>query len=166
MIAQSFDLILMHDRQRDKCVKVASGMLAESKSVAIGTLPANLRSGKLEGLILEHLDNTNADEESRAVWVQLAHKFAVPIRCVHFPAPAKLCQHNDTVRALSTGTFNPEKRSILPHSAFTGFASRFTEPQLREGFQDVIKVEFQVAHRSGNLVLATLRWANVSFVDP
>ena len=103
-----------------------------------------------EELIFEHPDNTNADPETRAVWVQLAHKFAVPIRCIHFLASAKLCQHNDTVRALSTGKFNPEKRSILPHSAFAGFASRFKEPKLTEGFQDIIKVEFQVHHCSSH----------------
>ena len=97
-----------------------------------------------EELIFEHLDNTNADPETRAVWVHLAHKFVVPIRCAHFLAPVTLCQHNDTVRALSTSKFNPENRSILPHSAFTAFASRFKEPTLTEGFQDIIKVEFQV----------------------
>lgn len=111
-----------------------------------------------EALIFEHLDNTNADQETRAIWVQLAKKFAVPIRCVYFPAPAKLCQHNDTVRALCTSKFNPEKRSILPHSAFTGFVSRFKEPKVEEGFQDVIKVEFQVQNCSGNL---RMRSANV-----
>lgn len=115
-----------------------------------------------EVLIFEHLDNTNADQETRAVWVQLAQKFAALIRCLHFPAPANLCQHNDTVRALSTSKFNPETRSILPHSAFTGFAARFKEPKVKEGFQDVIKVEFQVQNRSGNL---TVRIANVSLVD-
>jgi bifunctional polynucleotide phosphatase/kinase len=68
----------------------------------------------------------------------------VPIRCVHMTAPAKLCEHNDTVRALSDSVFNPEKRAILPHSAFASFASRFKEPKVQEGFQDVIRVEFQV----------------------
>ena len=97
-----------------------------------------------EELILEHLDNTNADPDTRAVWVHLAHTFVVPIRCAHFLAPITLCQHNDTVRALSISKFNPENRSILPHSAFTAFASRFREPKLTEGFQDIIKVEFQV----------------------
>ena len=90
-------------------------------------------------------DNTNADEETRAVWVQLAQKFGIPIRCVHFTAPTKLCEHNDTVRALSQDGFNPEKRPILPHSAFPGFAARFKEPKVKEGFQDVITVEFQVS---------------------
>ena len=115
-----------------------------------------------EELISKHLDNTNADQETRGIWVQLAQKFAVPIRCLYFPALAKLCQHNDTVRALSTSKFNPENRSILPHSAFTGFASRFKEPKVTEGFQDIIIVEFQVQDRSGTLAM---RWANVSFVD-
>lgn len=89
-------------------------------------------------------DNTNADLETRAKWIQLAQKLSVPIRCVYFSASVKLCEHNDCVRALAGGPFNPEKRAILPHSAFSSFASRFQEPKEQEGFQDVIKVEFQV----------------------
>lgn len=48
-------------------------------------------------------DNTNADPETRAVWVQVARSVNIPIRCVLFTASPKLCEHNDTVRAL-----NPE----------------------------------------------------------
>ncbi|KAL8930154.1 MAG: hypothetical protein Q9208_000771 [Pyrenodesmia sp. 3 TL-2023] len=116
-------------RQREKCLKVASNYLAEGVSVAI--------------------DNTNADREVRAVWIQLARKFQVPIRCVHFTASTRLCQHNDTVRAIAGGAiagepFNPEKRAILPHSAFSSFASRFKQPKVDEGFQDVVPLQFQV----------------------
>lgn len=93
---------------------------------------------------LQYKDNTNADPETRAVWVQLAQKFNVPIRCVHFTAPTKLCEHNDTVRALSDGELNPERRTILPHSAFAGFAARYKQPKVKEGFQDIITIEFQV----------------------
>ncbi len=153
----------MQHGQRDKCLKVASEMLAKSKLVAIGTLPSYSSPPIRSELILEHLDNTNADHETRAVWVQLAQRFAVPIRCIYFPAPTKLCQHNDTVRALSGSRFNPEKRSILPHSAFAGFSSRFKEPKLTEGFQDIIKVEFQVQDLR-YLHLGTPRLANVHFV--
>jgi len=92
-------------------------------------------------------DNTNADPETRAVWVQLAQKFNIPIRCIYFTAPAKLCEHNDTVRALSDSNFNPERRTILPHSAFAGFAARFKEPKVKEGFQEIITIEFQVFSR-------------------
>lgn len=33
--------------------------------------------------------------------MKLAKKFEIPIRCVLFTASAKLCEHNDTVRALN-----------------------------------------------------------------
>ncbi|KAL6714847.1 DNA kinase/phosphatase Pnk1 [Lecanora helva] len=121
-------------KTRDKCIKVASNLLSEKKAVAI--------------------DNTNADPETRAIWVGLAQKFGIPIRCVHFTAPAKLCEHNDTVRALSGDTFNPEKRSILPHSAFAGFAARYKEPKVKEGFQDIINIEFQVPLRTSSFGIA------------
>ncbi|KAL8769358.1 MAG: hypothetical protein Q9194_005453 [Teloschistes cf. exilis] len=110
--------------QRDKCVKVASNYLTDRIPVAI--------------------DNTNADRETRAVWIQLAETFKMPIRCVYFTAGPKLCEHNDTVRAISGDKFNPEERRILPHSAFSSFASRFKPPKEEEGFQDIVRVEFQV----------------------
>lgn len=69
----------------------------------------------------------------------------VPVRCVLFTATPKLCEHNDTVRALNDGTMNPEKRSILPHSAFSSFAARYREPGATEGFQDIVRIDFQVS---------------------
>lgn len=39
---------------------------------------------------------------------------------------------------------NPEKRTMLPKMAFTGFASRYREPKIEEGFQDVTKIDFKV----------------------
>lgn len=90
------------------------------------------------------LDNTNADPDTRIKWVQLSRRLGVPIRCIYFTAPTRLCVHNDTVRALNTGLLNPEKRTILPHTAFSAYASRFVEPRLEEGFQDITRIEFQV----------------------
>ncbi|KAI4245026.1 MAG: hypothetical protein LQ352_006642 [Teloschistes flavicans] len=111
-------------KTRDKCVKVASNHLTEGVPVVI--------------------DNTNADRETRAVWIKLAQTFKMPIRCVFFTAGPKLCEHNDTVRAIAGDRFNPESRRILPHSAFSSFASRFQQPKEEEGFQDIVRVEFQV----------------------
>jgi bifunctional polynucleotide phosphatase/kinase len=68
-------------KTREKCVKLATEFLGERKSVVV--------------------DNTNADPETRAIWIGLAKKLGVPVRLVHFTAPAKLCEHNDTVRALT-----------------------------------------------------------------
>jgi bifunctional polynucleotide phosphatase/kinase len=53
-----------------------------------------------------------------------------------------VCEHNDAVRA-NNKTLNPEERQGLPKLAFTGFASRFKPPQLKEGFKDLIEVDFK-----------------------
>lgn len=68
-------------KTRDKCIKIATQYLEDKTSVVV--------------------DNTNADIETRQAWIALARKMKVPIRLVHFTADAKLCEHNDTVRALS-----------------------------------------------------------------
>ena len=39
---------------------------------------------------------------------------------------------------------NPEHRMLLPKTAFLGFAKRYSEPQVSEGFQDIVKVDFEV----------------------
>lgn len=39
---------------------------------------------------------------------------------------------------------NPESRAMLPKMAFTGFASRYREPTVDEGFDDITKVNFKV----------------------
>ena len=123
---------------------MASNLVSQGKSVAIGMSNSYCIVLASEKSSHQRADNTNADLETRAVWVQLAQKWDVPIRCVYFSAPVKLCEHNDSVRALAGGPFNPEKRSILPHSAFASFASRFKKPTEQEGFQDITSIEFQV----------------------
>lgn len=110
-------------KTRDKCVKVATELLAEGKSVAV--------------------DNTNADAEVRAIWINLARPFAVPARCVWFEADAKLCDHNNAVRALNGSLMNPESRVMLPQMAFASFAKRFKQPVVEEGFEDITVVKFR-----------------------
>jgi len=91
------------------------------------------------------LDNTNAEPETRAIWIKLARRMKVPVRCVYLASPPKLCEHNDTVRALGGALMNPEQRTILPRVAFASYAFRFREPVLKEGFHEIIKVEFKVS---------------------
>ncbi|KAF2461511.1 polynucleotide kinase 3 phosphatase-domain-containing protein [Lineolata rhizophorae] len=113
-------------KTRDKCLKQAEEYLKGGISVAT--------------------DNTNADLETRSYWVKLARSLSAPIRCIWFTAPARLCEHNDAVRALtnSDAGMNPEARTILPKSAFAGFTARFREPKKEEGFEDITKVDFKV----------------------
>ncbi|KAG8414172.1 DNA kinase/phosphatase Pnk1 [Metarhizium acridum] len=109
-------------KSRDKCLQVAKELLSEGSSVAV--------------------DNTNADPETRALWVDIASKAKVPIRCVWFRTPLHICEHNDAVRAHNQ-SLNPEARQRLPKLAFTSFASRYKAPQSKEGFQDIVELEFK-----------------------
>lgn len=109
-------------KRLEKCFQVAKEHLTAGKSVAI--------------------DNTNGGPERRKEWIDLAREFDVPIRCMWFKTPMALCEHNDAVRALN-GPMNPEQRTMLPKLAFTGYNARFKEPKVKEGFEDVVEVEFK-----------------------
>lgn len=124
-------------KTREKCLKVADQYLKEGKSVAI--------------------DSTNPDTDVRSKWVQLAAKHNVPIRCVLFTASTEICEHNDVVRALND-MMNPEKRTILSSLAFRGFASRYRQPHLSEGFQDITEVAFQFIGSEVEREIWTRHW--------
>ena len=109
-------------KTRDKCIKTARQLLEGGSSVVV--------------------DNTNRDKEARAHWVQLARDFSIPIRCILFTASARLCEHNDVVRAHNS-SMNPESRMILPPIAFRSFAQSYIQPSLEEGFLDITTVHFE-----------------------
>ncbi|TKA49887.1 hypothetical protein B0A49_11299, partial [Cryomyces minteri] len=110
-------------KTRDRCMKNAIELISNGSPVVV--------------------DNTNADPDTRSQWINLAKRLDVPIRCILFTASPRLCEHNDTVRALNVTLMNPEKRTLLPKIAFAGFLSRYREPTLQEGFQDITKVDFK-----------------------
>lgn len=103
-------------------------------------------------------DNTNADLETRKIWIDLASKFGVPIRCIWFNTPVSVAEHNNAARSLNKAVrkrllgiavlytdrpqLNPEEREAVPGLAFASFKSRFREPRVKEGFQDVTEVKF------------------------
>jgi len=111
-------------KTREKCLKVATELVKRGTAVAV--------------------DSTNADVETRSRWIELGTSLKVNVRCVWLQAPPEVCRHNDVVRALNEKLFNPEKRTMLPSIAFAGFASKFKEPKVEEGFQDVTKIPFKV----------------------
>lgn len=124
-------------KSKDKCFKAARDHLEDGEPVAV--------------------DNTNPDPEVRGQWVDLAKKVGVPIRCVWFKTPLGIAEHNDTVRALNKD-MNPEARAALPKLAFNGFASRFKQPKTKEGFQDVVEVDFQFRGSKEELAIWGRYW--------
>ncbi|KAL9025380.1 MAG: hypothetical protein Q9196_005785, partial [Gyalolechia fulgens] len=117
-------------------------VMAKKNALDIVLLCGSPGSGK-STFYWKHLQPLGYARVNQDTLKTLAQKFNVPIRCVHFTASSKLCEHNDTVRAIAGGEFNPDKRTILPHAAFSSFASRFQPPKTQEGFQDLVPVEFQ-----------------------
>lgn len=98
-------------KTRDRCIQAATRLLEDGKSVAV--------------------DNTNADTDTRAHWIKLSAKFGIPVRCVHFTAPAVLCQHNDALRALSSATVSAVRMiSLLEklETAVTYFVGTIDKP--------------------------------------
>jgi len=59
-------------------------------------------------------DSTNADPATRALWVALAQKFKVPVRCVWFKTPLVVAQHNEAVRSLNTEVSGIETIELGP----------------------------------------------------
>jgi AAA domain len=75
---------------------------------ALGTDPRCLANA-------DHVDNTNANAETRAYWTALAKELKVPIRVVHFLSSPELCRHNNAVRAankLLVSTPDPRSTTI------------------------------------------------------
>ncbi|TFY68068.1 hypothetical protein EVJ58_g1248 [Rhodofomes roseus] len=130
-------------RTRDKCVKAVREAVQEGNSCVV--------------------DNTNRNAETRRHYVELAKQLSVPIRCIVFEGSLELAWHNNLYRAfnLPPSTVEREvsyllpssrqdaypglkqpKRELLPYNAFTSFRAQYEEPQLKEGFQEIKKVNW------------------------
>lgn len=109
-------------KTKPKCFVVGQKLLSEGKSIAV--------------------DNTNPDLATRAGWIAVAKQHKAPIRCVHFTSPEELCIHNAAVRAFGGEIVNPELRDMLPGIAFRTYKARFKKPKMKEGFSDLVEVDF------------------------
>lgn len=108
-------------KTRQKCMVKAKELILEGHSVCI--------------------DNTNANIETRAYWLNLGKELNLPVRAIHFSADVKLCEHNNAVRAFCPKE-GEEKRELLPGIAFTSYTGRYQEPNLEEGFLSLESVNF------------------------
>jgi bifunctional polynucleotide phosphatase/kinase len=106
-------------KTRDKCVAACQNALEEKKSVVI--------------------DNTNPESATRALYIKLAQKANVPVRCFYFGDNEELAHHNNYYRAINKPE---EKRDVLSSIAFRTFKHKLQEPTTREGFSEVKKINF------------------------
>ena len=121
---------------RDKCLRVAEGLLKSGKSVVVGECYATSISRPFL-----MLDNTNRNKSTRAYWVALANQLDVPVRLFHFACPIELAIHNNMYRACYAPPDEPA-RTLLPMSAFYTYHGAFEKPGKDEGFEEVRTVNF------------------------
>ncbi|KAG5735527.1 Bifunctional polynucleotide phosphatase/kinase [Termitomyces sp. T112] len=112
-------------KTRDRCVKETKKVLQEGKSCVI--------------------DNTNRNDATRKLYLDVAKELDVPARCFYFTGSMELAWHNNLYRTYnlppSLASAEP-KRELVPYVGFTGFRSNFEEPRLEEGFTEIKKVNW------------------------
>lgn len=76
---------------------------------------------------------------ARALYVKCAKAANARVRCFWFTAPVELAQHNNAYRAYNASAGG---RELLSGIAFNLFKSKFQEPKLIEGFEEIKKINF------------------------
>ncbi|PRD32965.1 UNVERIFIED_CONTAM: Pnkp [Trichonephila clavipes] len=89
------------------------------------------------------IDNTNPDIESRSRYIQEAKKFNAPCRCFLFDCSLEQAKHNNVVSIDNSKLY---LSTILAESyinlyCFT-YRSKYKEPSMKEGFSQLVKVNF------------------------
>uniref|UniRef100_A0A8D8HAT3 Bifunctional polynucleotide phosphatase/kinase n=1 Tax=Culex pipiens TaxID=7175 RepID=A0A8D8HAT3_CULPI len=98
----------------------------------VSLLDSTLKSGKRAVV-----DNTNPDVDSRKRFVELAKKRNVPCRCFVMGATYKQSRHNNVFRELTD-----RSHSSINDMVFNMYKSKYQEPALSEGFDEIVKVNF------------------------
>ena len=86
------------------------------------------------------IDNTNPSKKVRAEYISLAKKHNVKqIRCFKMNTPLDLCHHLNYVRQNST----KGKIRRIPDVGYNMFKSQFEEPDVSEGYKEILTIEFE-----------------------
>ncbi|KAG7388055.1 hypothetical protein PHYPSEUDO_013174 [Phytophthora pseudosyringae] len=99
------------------CKKKCLEAIAEKKSVVI--------------------DNTNRDSRVRKEWIAIAKEKNLPIRCFQMDVDKPLSMHLNTFRSLT-------EQKKIPDVAIHGFYKNLVVPTVKEGFSEVVKVQFRI----------------------
>ncbi|XP_047123558.1 bifunctional polynucleotide phosphatase/kinase [Hydra vulgaris] len=117
----------------EKCISLAEKSLKNKKSVVI--------------------DNTNPSKEARKVFIDLAKKYNVSVRCFNFQTPLELAHHLNRFRQIvSGGTIRR-----VPDVGFNTFKSKFQPPSKEEGFE-IVTINFSPKFHTNEEKALFLQW--------
>lgn len=83
------------------------------------------------------IDNTNPDPASRKKFIDEAKRHKLPIRCFFFNVTYEQARHNNVFREL-TGSSHQKINDMV----FNIYKKKFVEPTKKEGFSEIVKVNF------------------------
>ena len=86
------------------------------------------------------VDDTNVSIANREVYIELARKYNIPIKCIHVTTEINMCKHlNDMRVEISKGEIVK-----IPDVAYNVLISKFNKPTLKEGFNEIITIPFML----------------------
>lgn len=80
------------------------------------------------------VDNTNPNNESRKIFIDIGKKYNYFIRCIVIDIPEEIAIHNMLYRAYIN------KSNIIPKIAYRIFDKKYEDPSEDEGFDEIIKI--------------------------
>lgn len=84
------------------------------------------------------IDNTNPSVKSRKLFVDIAKKYNIKIRCIIFTTSFDVCMHNNIYRSLTTNV------DVVPKIAYNIYNKNYEEPHINEGFDIIEKQNFSL----------------------
>ena len=103
----------------NKCLKATEDALKIKKSVVI--------------------DNTNITKDHRNVYIELAKRYNVHVRCLLFTTSMEVCIHNSYFR-----NYANESIKVIPKIVYNTMKKKYVKPELSEGFIEIHKVDFKI----------------------
>jgi len=82
------------------------------------------------------IDNTNPNIDKRKKYIDIAKKYGVKCRCIHFITSRELSVHNNNYRNLTTD------KKLVPTIAYNIYNKKLQEPKEDEGFYKIDKISF------------------------
>ena len=83
------------------------------------------------------IDNTNATIKARGEYIKIAQQFKIKIRCFYFVMSIEQAKHLNAVRDIMGSD-----KKLVPTVAYTMFKKKFIKPELTEGFDDIVHINF------------------------
>lgn len=83
------------------------------------------------------IDNTNPDRVSRKRYIDTCRKHNVTVRCFLMMTSESQSKHNNVYREI----IDPS-HSVINELAFNSYKSKFEEPELKEGFEQIVRINF------------------------